>query len=302
MSATTPFDRDRATQSISAALRALERELTAFGQALAHSRAVVSLAPPFASASPMETVATAYGAIDYAMEDEAHVTVTCVGVVGAPATVIEAAEGVNIAKAQLRAVCAPLHKHRMRIRRHTEEGIETVRMSTVVRVILASIGRSDLNLIAAYRRIPILEATPTRIAFTRTLTRKVRRVTRQELFDRLQHAHTAAAAADRDRLLSISDGYLALAEPHSPNVRANVWYRDRDARSRDCVQLSAELPLLFRTQEPPALPEIGYPTENDWLRTADSARRPRQTQLEAAPWLGSLPAYRYLDVSRKRGA
>jgi hypothetical protein len=169
-----------------------------------------------------------------------------------------------------------------------------------VRVILRNIGRSHLNLTAAYRRIPVLGAQPVRIAYTRTLTRRVRRLTREALLERLEFSDKPGAAEDRARLRSTADAHLALVDPHVPNVRANVWYQSRDARNRDCVQLSAELPLLYRSGRRPALPEIIFPDAADWARVADGPRRPRTTKLEPDPFLTTLPVYRYRPPPRRR--
>ena len=173
-------------------------------------------------------------------------------------------------------------------------------MTSLVRVILRNIGRSHLNLLAAYRHIPILGTQPARIAFTRTLTRRVRRVTREALLERLQFSERPGAAEDRSRLRSAPDHHLALVDPHAPNVRANVWYRSRDSRNRDCVQISAEVPILYSTGRRRALPEIVYPDAADWARTADGPRRPRATKLEAEPFLRTLPVFRYRPQSPRR--
>jgi hypothetical protein len=293
-------DLESATQLVASALRELERELEAFVQTLAHSRALVSLAPPFATERPMETVCNAYATIDYDMEDEAHSSISCVGVACSSQSAVAQAERLNGAKARLQAVCAPLQKHRVRTRARDPDGTESVRMTSLVRVALRSIGRSHLNLLAAYRRIPVLGAQPSRIAFTRTLTRRVRRVTREALLERLEFSDKPGAAEDRQRLRSTLERHLALVDPHSPNVRANVWYHSRDARNRDCVQLSAEIPILYREGRRRELPEIVYPDAADWARTADGPRRPRATKLEAEPFLRTLPVFRYRAPAPRR--
>jgi len=299
MPARSPISIEEATPLVAGALRTFERELSAFVQALAHSNPLVSLDPRFASAHPVAAVCDAYGTIDYGMEDDVHASVSCVAVVCADNATVNQAEQLNIAKQELQNTCAPLQKHRMRVRVRNAEGEEIVRMTTLVRVVLRSIGRSHLNLTGAYRRIPVLGAQPVRIAYTRTLTRRVRRMTREALFERLEFSDRPGATEDRARLRSVPDAHFALADPHVPNVRANVWYQSRDARNRDCVQLSAELPILFRAGRRAALPEIIFPGPADWARTADAPRRPRATKLEPEPFLTTLPVYRYRPPPRR---
>ncbi len=300
MSTRSSRDPAEATPQVAGALRAFERDLDAFIQSLAHGNPLVSLDPRFANQHPVEAVCNAFATIDYGMEDEVQASVTCVGVVCAAPATIDQAEQLNAAKENLRAVCAPLQKHRVRMRVRNAEGEEAVRMTTLVRVILRNIGRSHLNLTAAYRHLPILGAQPTRIAYTRALTRRVRRMTREALLDRLQFSDKPGAAEDRARLRAATDAHLALVDPHVPNVRANVWYQSRDSRNRDCVQLSAELPLLYRAGRRPALPEITFPDAADWARVADGPRRPRATKLEPEPFLSTLPVFRYRPPPRRR--
>jgi hypothetical protein len=286
-------DLEEVTRAVAAALRNVERELEVFILKLTHGDPLISLDAPFASRRPVETVCDAYARIDYGMEDDVRSSVTCVGVVCASQSAMGQALRLNAAKAQLQATCAPLQKYRMRVRVRAPDGQEVVRMSTLVREVLRRIGRSHLNMVAAYRRVPVLGALPSRIAFTRTLTRRVRRATREALLERLALSDKPLAADDRARLLSTRDPEFAVVDPHAPNVRANIWYRSRDARNRDCVQVSAEVPILFGEGRRRELPEIVYPDAEEWARTADGPRRPRATKLEAQPFLRTLPVFRY---------
>src|ERR1700730_4658326 len=73
----------------------------------------------------------------------------------------------------------------------------------VIRVILRNIQRSDLNLLAAYRKIPILDAPPSTVTYTRANTRSVYRKTVEEIAEMLANLTSPAAIADRE-LLAIS--------------------------------------------------------------------------------------------------
>jgi hypothetical protein len=68
---------------------------------------------------------------------------------------------------------------------------------SVIRVILRNIQR-DLNLLAAYRKIPILGAPPVSITYTRARTRAVYRNSIDELYEML-NTMEGPAAADRAR-------------------------------------------------------------------------------------------------------
>jgi hypothetical protein len=102
------------------------------------------------------------------------------------------------------------------------------------------------------------------------------------------------AAADRARLSTLSpkDKHLAVTKLHYDNIRANITSLRLDSRGRGRVQLAAELPLLYTAGRWPAPPEINYPAPAEDL--ADQPRRSRQSPLEPAPFLQSIPAYRYV--------
>jgi hypothetical protein len=163
----------------------------------------------------------------------------------------------------------------------------------VIRVILGNIQRSDLNLLAAYRKIPILGAPPDTITYTRARTRAVYRKSIDELYQMLALVEGPQAAADRARLSTLTpkDKYLALTKAHYDNIRANITYARLDSRGRGRVQLAAELPLLYTAGRWPTPPEVNYPAPLG--ESAHQPRRIRQSELEAEPFLESIPAYRY---------
>ncbi len=124
-------------------------------------------------------VCEAYRKIDYDMEDEVNETLDCLGVVGVSSEVLTRAEQVNEAKAELKRVCLPLSRLRTRVPRKATkdapesagEGADTEMIQTT-RAVLRSLQRSDLNLTAAYRKIPILGAPPRSITYVRARTRR----------------------------------------------------------------------------------------------------------------------------------
>src|SRR5882757_4116776 len=74
---------------------------------------------------------------------------------------------------------------------------------SVIRVILRNIQRSDLNLLAAYRKIPILGAPAVSITYTRARTRAVYRKSIDELYQMLTLTEGPQAAADRARFSTL---------------------------------------------------------------------------------------------------
>jgi len=227
---------------------------------------------------------------------------TCLGVAGASAAVIARAEAVNRAKAELRAVCAPLANARVRIPVKDGQGGRVVKPMPLVRVLLRELGRSDLNLLAAYRKIPVLTGRVARVAYTRALTRAVYRKTREEVAALVAASNRSSAEEDLARLRSLpgTETHLALVKDRYTNIRANVWFDGLDSRNRGRTMVAAELPLLYPMGRSKELAEIRYPAAGEGTATPS---RSRSGKLEPEPFLDSLPVYRYLPAncaSRKR--
>jgi hypothetical protein len=275
--------------AVSKALRRLDSILEQFVAGLAHGSVTIQLENP-AGGSEVRQAAEAFAAINYGMEDRPAETVQCVGVMGVSADLRRRAEAVNEAKAALKAVCAPLQDVYVRVPTKGEssptKGIPAIRM------ILRNLQRSDLNLLAAYRKIPLLEVPPASITFTRALTRAIYRKSVEDLYIILSTADSAKASGDRARLQSLDarETHLALVKARYQNTRANIVNARLDARGRGRFQIRAELPVLYvQGKRPP--PEVRFPVRAAEMQTL---KRSRTSQIEAQPFLQTLPVYRYL--------
>jgi len=277
---------------VARALAAVEAAIQRLVDALAHRPAWVSIENAHGDRDAIRQLCAAYSTIDYAMEDAVGSSIVCLGVAGVSADVLQRAAAVNAAKAALKAICTPLQRIRMRVPVKGDDG--PTKAIPVLRVILRNIQRSDLNLLAAYRKIPILGAPPVTITYTRARTRAVYRKSIDELYAMLNTMEGPTAAGDRARLSTLGpkDNYLAVTKPHYDNVRANITYSRLDSRGRGRVQLAAELPLLYTAGRWPAPPEVNYPAPA--VVPGNQPRRVRQSPLEAEPFLQSIPAYRYV--------
>ena len=278
---------DERRLAVAAGLRGLERRLERLATGLAHSSSVWLCIDGAATPSvALRYVIAAYTTIDLEMDDAPGTSVVCLGVVGAPRSVVELAASVNEAKANLKAICAPLQDQRIRV----PDG-EGTRAMPLIRVILRSLQRSDLNLLAAYRRIPLLEAAPLRVAYTRARTRSVYRKPVGDVAAMLANAEGARALSDRARLAALPSGerHVALVRDHYENVRANVGYVVPGTDGRRRLQMAAELPLLYAARRGGPPPEVSFPSP----RAAAEPIRRRQSRLEARPLLETLPVFRY---------
>ena len=276
---------------IAKALTSLETALERLTEALSHRPVIANIGGATergdSHRSAIRRACEAYSAIDYEMDDEIGDSVVCLGVIGAPSDVLKRAQAVNAAKAALETLFVPLQRVRIRV---PVKGSQT-KAIPALRVILRHIQRSDLNVNAAYRKIPILSVPPKTVTYTRANTRNVYRKTVDEIADMLSHVSSPAASADRERLelLDRRTTHLALVRHRYQNIRANILYARLDPKGRGRIQISAELPLIYATGRHAEPPQVTFPTNAD----DTLPRRTRASKLEAEPWLRCLPVYRY---------
>ena len=288
-------DQQRHKNAIAAALREFEQALERFVQALAHETGPIRAEGAVLDADARRRICEAYATIDYGQDDAVNETRQCLGIAGATAATLDRAQAVNESKARLKAVCAPLANARVRIPVKDGQGGQVVKSFPLVRVILRELQRSDLNLLAAYRKVPVLTGRVARVAYTRAHTRAVYRKRRDEIEALLETSNRLTAAADlaRVRHLPATETHLALVKERQSHVRANVWFDGLDRRNRGRMQVIADLPLLYphgRHRDPPEInfpePDTGHPAVQ------------RTGKLEAKPFLETLPVYRYLPQRR----
>jgi hypothetical protein len=152
--------------------------------------------------------------------------------------------------------------------------------------------RRELLLLATSEIRPILEAPPASITYTRANTRSVYRKSVDELYELLNSLEGPTAMTDRAHLSTLDrrETYLALVKERYQNVRANVLYARLDPRGRGRMQIAAELPIMYAKGRRVGPPQVRFPAPTD---LGNQIPRVRQSQLEAAPFLQSLPVYRY---------
>jgi len=282
--------------TIAAALRDLDRALDLLLQALMHQGALASAEGARTDKEALRLICNAYAAIAYEPDQDVNDTPVCLGVVGGSATVIGRAEDVNAAKAKLREACKGIQNQRVRVPVKDGQGGRIVKSLPLVRVLLRELQRSDLNLLAAYRKIPLLTGRVARVAYVRARTRPVYRKTREEIARLLSRLDHPGVDADRARLARLPERetHLALVKERYTNVRANVWFKGLDARNRGRVQVSAELPLLYPLGRSKEIPDIRYPSTEEG---APTEARYRVGKLDNEPFFQTLPVYRYRPQS-----
>jgi hypothetical protein len=282
-------------QEIAKTLTALESAIERLVDALSHGSFFAQAQDSTTDQGAVRQICAAYSTIDYGMQDEVNESLVCPGIIGVNADTIKRAEAVNTAKLKFKHICTPLQNLRVRIPVKGEKS--PTKAIPAIRVILRNIQRSDLNLLAAYRKIPILDAPPATVTYTRANTRSVYRKTVEEIADLLNNINTPAAIGDRELLARLDRRvtHLALVKQRYQNIRANILYARLDPKGRGRIQISAELPLVYATGRRTELPEVQFPADAD----DSKPKRTRASKIEAEPYLHSLPVYRYRRIVRE---
>lgn len=278
-------------QEIARSLLSLESAIERLVHALSHGSFPAQVENATTMSAAIRKICEAYSTIDYAMDDEVNESIVCLGLIGVNADTLKRAAAVNTAKTKFKAICTPLQGIRVRIPVKGESG--PTKAIPAIRFILRNIQRSDLNLLAAYRKIPILDAPPATVTYTRANTRAVYRKTVEEIAEMLNNSNSPAAIADRALLSNLDRRvtYLALVKDRYQNIRANILYARLDPNGRGRIQISAELPLIYAMGRRPEPPEVHFPPAED----ATEPKRSRKSILELKPYLRSLPVYRYSE-------
>jgi hypothetical protein len=278
-------------QEVAKRLTSLEAAIERLVEALSHGSSPVQVQSSTAAISATHAVCNAYSTIDYQMQDEVNDSIVCLGVIGVNADIVKRAVSVNAAKTKFKEACTPLQGIRVRIPVKGESS--PTKAIPAIRAILRNIQRSDLNLLAAYRKIPILGAPPATVTYTRANTRAVYRKTVAEVSDMLANLNSPAALADRELFANLDRRitHLALVKDRYQNIRANVLYSRLDPKGRGRIQIAAELPLLYAAGKRSEPPEVHFPKEED----STKPKRSRKSKLEPEPYLRSLPVYRYSE-------
>ena len=278
-------------KSVARALKILDTSLEHLVDALAHRPIWANVENATSDRNAIQRLCSAYASINYATHDDDEISPVCLGVAGVSADILKRAEAVNKAKAALRTICAPLQRINQRVPIKGDDG--PTKPIPVIRVILRNIQRSNLNLLAAYRKIPLLGAPPVSVTYTRANTRAVYRKTLDEIRTLLLTMQGPDASHDRARLETLDphETHLALVKQRYQNIRANILLARLDRRGRGRLQLSAELPLMYATGRHSEPPQVTFPVANE--AASNKLPRARESQIEPKPFLKSLPVWRY---------
>ena len=303
---------------IAETLRRLQQLLSAFGQELSHTAnpAVVFESVLESTAGTSDTVSRyrelgagparrrtieAILQIDYAMEDRVNQSIKCSGAMGVPRRLISDALIINRAKSEFKDALKSVAGKRVRVAVKDRHGKSVVEMKALSNVILRRIQSSSINVLAAYREIPLLEETPSSIRIMLTQTRSVPRKTAAELLGLLADRDDTLAAADRERLEALDPNeYLVSPKERYPRMRAHVFYRRLDESGQSERQIvMAELPILYPIRQGTRPPDVTRPAIRHVPRKHPVSHIESEEYVKTHHFRRMKPGHREYAVSNK---
>ena len=246
--------------------------------------------PTSAMSSACRLMTDALSGYRYEVDDVENTAPVFLGVVGGNSSMMQKAHIVNFEKIALKALCGLIKGKRMRVQVKDGQGGYKLENKNLVRVILAHIQESDINLLAAWRTIPILKAQPKLIAFSATQSRAVYKKEKEEIKQMLDDSRDVRARDDLGIIRSMKDSHFALAMPRYPRYRANVKYVGLDKQNKGRTSLTVSLPILYSGERLKEAPNVKFPRDK-----AESSVRKRRASISEQPILASLPVHRYKE-------
>lgn len=235
--------------------------------------------------SAVRFASSALRRLDFHNEQDERRVVRYVGAIGVTPAVLRRAELVNEHKASLVGEIGAYRRLASKRERDSHQ----------VRELLIRLGYARLNLVQTYRKVPILNSTPTRIGFTWILgTKHVETVDRESAMRRVP-GDVERSGGDLARIqrevMEARRSDLRLVRRVAPHVRANIVWQDGDERQTACIH--APLPILYRFSSRTTEPEVsGHDRPEPDPRTTPPRQRRSDANLRKIT--GTIDVYRTL--------
>ncbi len=278
---------DEKMVTVGKALRNLDSALARLDELLATDCSWASVEGEATFSSAMAKVCAAYAEIDG--DTGSHrATPGCRGIVAVTPRVIAAAHCVNAAKGELIVACTGLRGNTS-MKRLDQEGRPSWVSIHKHRLLLTALGRPNLNLFAAYRKIPILTGIPQRVRFGSRYGCSVGSVTRETIADQLRRRHDADSFEDLKKIdqLPKSETTLALRTNLCPYPFARVLFEGFNVQGRFFETITTIAPILYPAAG--GAPTVLYAGLKSGPRQSRSGRKicPQQ-------YLKTMRVHRYL--------
>lgn len=233
------------TVTVGKALRKLDSALARLDEHLATDYSWVSVDGEANFSTAMARVRAAYAEIDG--DTGGHRAMPgCRGIVAVTPRVTAAAHCVNAAKGELIVACTGL-RGKTSVKRLDQDGRATWVSIDRHRLLLTALGRPNLNLFAAYRKIPILTGIPQRVRFGIQYGYSVQPFAREDIAARLRRRHEVDSFEDLRKVdqLPRSETTLALRDNSRLYPFARVVFNGFNGQGRSFETISTIAPILY---------------------------------------------------------
>jgi hypothetical protein len=276
------------TVMVGKALRNLDSALARFDELLATDYCWVSVDSESTSSAAMVRVRAVYTEMDDDCIGDRRAMPGCRGIVAVTPRVIEAADRVNAAKVELKNVFAGL-KGTKYVKRLDQDGRLSRVPVGILRLTVAALGRPNLNVFAAYRKIPILTGRPRRVGFGITHAYTVYPTAREIIADRLRRRCNADSLEDLERVqrLPRHESTLAQLTGSRQFPFVGVHFDGFDRRGRCYEYLLTGVPILYLATG--VTPTVRYVGQTSRPRRKSSDRKVCPEQ-----YLKTMRVHRYL--------
>ena len=267
--------------------------------ALGKTPELIGFKKPVAPKRGLALAAAAFGELEHQGDEKDSRSVRCYGAIGVPMRLIREAEKVNLVKDEFREALKPLAGRTMRALVRNAKGTAEPRTRDLATVMMRRIQSARVNLLAAYRHIPVYNEQVQTLAFYHVRSRSVEKKTAEQLIDMLASKHYAFAHSDIVQLRKIpSDEPLSRRKEDygriSVRVKAARRYRHEETGRLRAVTdtMPAELPFLYPTHTSWADPEIKLPSFKRYENKPGQPRKGRRKELEPEPYIRSMAFHR----------
>ena len=217
------------------------------------------------------------------------------GFIGCSDKTLERARAVNLAKDAFKQCILALKKNHISL---TDKSLNEALDQSFFRqsqtsLSLKKMGLARLHLKQCYRKIPILEHTPSKISWTWAHTRSIKRISVKDAEKLLLKKQNDSGIQRQLNLLSSlsQQESLAIVQELAPHLRANLLFQGNHI-TQERKMIKGPIPIFFPAKPQTQAPSF-KPPKDKCDKDANRVIR-SDARLDPTPFLPAIRAHRYL--------
>lgn len=246
------------------------------------------------TADEREKIISVINQLQYHATQTPREIIVCAGFVGASENTLEAARAVNQCKETFKQQILALKAAKLSVNDPPllSRFSEILLRAPSVSLTLKNTGLSRLHLKQCYRKIPILDAVPSKISWTWAHTRSIKKIS-------LEMAKVLLEKRGNDTGIDIQlhklgtlkpNESLAIVQELAPHLRANIVFHTEEGDKR--IMIKGPIPIFFPATHTTPYPDFTPPQQK---RDKNKNRHIRSdVKLDPMVFLPAIRAHRYL--------